>query len=62
MLYELCIFAMGLYVGKYHPQYVPIPKITKEHSDMVFQYLKDLQAKMGPQVQEEAEKNEIKKD
>jgi len=47
MLYELCIFAVGLYVGKYHPQYVPIPKITKAQMDIVMQYLKDVQANMG---------------
>lgn len=45
MIYELCIFAMGLYVGKYYPEYVPLPRISKEQTDRMLQYLKDWQAK-----------------
>jgi len=43
MLYELVILAAGLYVGKHYPEYVPIPKISKERTDQILNYLKNLQ-------------------
>jgi len=43
MIYELVILAAGLYVGKHYPEYVPIPKITKEQTDRLLNYLKALQ-------------------
>lgn len=47
MLYEFCILMTGLYIGKYYPQYVPLPKITKEQTDNVLQYLSTMQAKLA---------------
>lgn len=55
MLYELCVFAIGAYVGKYYPQYIPIPKLTKEHTDLALQYLKELQTKLTSVVEERAQ-------
>ena len=59
MLYELCVFAIGAYVGKYYPQYIPIPKITKEHADLALQYLKELQAKLTSVVEEKAQAEHV---
>jgi hypothetical protein len=55
MLYELCVFAIGAYVGKYYPQYIPIPKVTQEHTNLALQYLKELQAKLTNIVEERAQ-------
>ena len=43
MIYELVILVAGLYVGKHYPEYVPLPKITKEQTDRVLNYLRTLQ-------------------
>lgn len=34
-------FIAGLYIGKYHPQYVPLPQITKENFDKLLKTLED---------------------
>ena len=43
MLYELVILVAGLYVGKHYPENVPLPKVTKEQTDRLLNYLKALQ-------------------
>jgi hypothetical protein len=48
MIEELCILIVGLYIGKFYPQYVPLPHITKAHTDRLLKYLEDLQKKENP--------------
>ena len=57
MLYELCVFAIGAYVGKYYPQYIPIPKLTQEHTNLALQYLKELQTKLTNIAEEQQQHN-----
>jgi hypothetical protein len=40
MISELLFLVCGLYIGKYYPQYVPIPRIQQEYIDAVLAYLK----------------------
>lgn len=34
-------FIAGLYIGKYHSQYVPLPQITKENFDKLLKTLEE---------------------
>lgn len=43
MLSELFFLACGMYIGKYYPEYVPIPRIRQEYVDAVLAYLKSTQ-------------------
>ena len=47
MISELIILACGMYIGKYHPEYVPFPRIRQEYIDAVLAYLKSLQTPAG---------------
>jgi hypothetical protein len=40
MISELLFLMFGLYIGKYYPEYVPIPRIQQTHIDAVLAYLK----------------------
>jgi hypothetical protein len=40
MFSELFILACGMYIGKYYPEYVPIPRIRQEYVDAVLAYIK----------------------
>jgi hypothetical protein len=40
-LAKILPFIAGLYIGKYHPQYVPLPQITKENFDKLLRYLEE---------------------
>ena len=40
-LAKLLPFIAGLYIGKYHAQYVPLPQITKENFDKLLRYLEE---------------------
>lgn len=39
----LLIFACGLYIGKYYPQYVPLPQISKENISKALKYLESME-------------------
>lgn len=43
---NLFIVTCGLYIGKYYPQYVPIPKINQENLDKLLKYIRDLEKKV----------------
>jgi hypothetical protein len=43
MFYELFLLATGMYIGKYYPEYVPIPRIRQENIDAILVYLRSLQ-------------------
>jgi hypothetical protein len=55
MISELFFLACGMYVGKYYPEYVPIPRIKQEHIDLALAYVKSLQT---PPAQTPEIKNE----
>jgi hypothetical protein len=61
MITELLFMFCGLYIGKYYPQYVPIPRIQQEYIDAVLAYLKKESA-ATPQTaaQTAAPTNELK--
>lgn len=40
MFYDLFLLACGMYIGKYYPEYVPLPRIRQEYIDAVLVYLK----------------------
>lgn len=42
----ILIFISGLYLGKYYPQYVPIPKLNKENVDKVLTKLNEMDKKL----------------
>lgn len=44
MISELFFLACGAYIGKYHPEYVPIPRIRQEYIDAVLTYIRSLQS------------------
>jgi hypothetical protein len=39
---------VGLYIGKYHSQYVPLPQITKENFNKFLKTLEDATSRMPP--------------
>jgi hypothetical protein len=39
----LLIFACGLYIGKYYPQYVPLPQLSKENVNKLLKYLESME-------------------
>jgi hypothetical protein len=39
----LLVFACGLYIGKYYPQYVPLPQLSKENINKVLKYLESME-------------------
>jgi hypothetical protein len=43
MFSELFFIACGMYIGKYYPEYVPIPRISQSHIDSLLVYIKSLQ-------------------
>ena len=43
MFSELFLLATGMYIGKYYPEYVPIPRIRQEYIDALLAYLRSLQ-------------------
>ena len=43
MLSEMFLLACGMYIGKYYPEYVPIPRIKQEYITAALTYLKSLQ-------------------
>jgi hypothetical protein len=45
MLKGMFVLLCGMYVGKHYPQYVPLPKISKECTDKVLKFLEELQKK-----------------
>ena len=45
MLKGVFVLLCGMYVGKHYPQYVPLPKISKECTDKVLKFLEELQKK-----------------
>lgn len=45
MLKGMFVLLCGMYVGKHYPQYVPLPKISKECADKVLKFLEELQKK-----------------
>ena len=49
MISELCILICGLYIGKHYPQYVPIPRISKDVSDRILKYLENMQKTQTPE-------------
>jgi hypothetical protein len=51
MISELIVLACGMYIGKYHPEYVPIPRIKQEYIDALLAYLKSLQTPAAPAAQ-----------
>lgn len=59
MLSELFFLACGMYIGKYYPEYVPIPRIRQEYVDAVLAYIKSTQTAAHP-VSAPAPANELK--
>ncbi len=43
MITELFLLACGMYIGKYHPEYVLIPRIKQEYINALLAYLKTVQ-------------------
>lgn len=41
-------FAAGMYVGKYYPQYVPLPQFNQGTLDRVLTYLRELERRQAP--------------
>jgi hypothetical protein len=41
-------FVIGLYIGKYHAQYVPLPQINKENFDKILRYLEEATRRTDP--------------
>ncbi len=41
-------FIAGLYIGKYHAQYIPIPQINKENFDKILRYLEETTRRSDP--------------
>lgn len=48
MLSELFFLACGAYIGKYYPEYVPIPRIHQADIDALFAYLRQLSSRPNP--------------
>lgn len=44
-------FIAGLYIGKYHSQYVPLPQITKENFDKLLKTLEEATSRTAPPPQ-----------
>jgi hypothetical protein len=60
MISELFFLVCGLYIGKYYPEYVPIPRIRQQHIDVALEYLKSLQQQTTPAAAEPPPTNELK--
>lgn len=45
MISGVFFLACGMYIGKYYPEYVPIPKINQMYVNSVFEYIKSFQSK-----------------
>ena len=43
VLHTVFYVVCGLYIGKYYPQYVPIPKVNKENIDRLLHYIKEIE-------------------
>lgn len=41
-LSKILPLVMGLYIGKYYPQYVPLPQINRENIDSLLRRLEDV--------------------
>lgn len=48
MIFDLIVLACGMYIGKYYPEYVPIPRIKQEYIDALLAYLKSMQTPTAP--------------
>ena len=48
----LLIFACGLYIGKYYPQYVPLPQLSKENINKALTYLESMERQTTQQPQQ----------
>ena len=53
MIEEIIMLLCGMYLGKHYPQYIPLPKITKSHTDAILRYLESLQTPAPPLLQDE---------
>jgi hypothetical protein len=42
-LRNLVVFGCGLYLGKYYPQYVPLPQLSKENINKLLKYLESME-------------------
>ena len=47
-LIRLGIFVTGLYIGKYYPQYIPLPQLNQETLNRVLTYLRELERNNRP--------------
>jgi len=48
MISELFFLVCGMYIGKYYPEYVPIPRIRQSDIDALLAYIKSIQTKPAP--------------
>jgi hypothetical protein len=56
----LLIFGCGLYIGKYYPQYVPLPQLSKENINKVLKYLESMERETTEQQQQQQQQQPIK--
>jgi hypothetical protein len=47
-LTKILPFLAGLYIGKYHAQYVPLPQINRENIDKVLKALEETTRRTAP--------------
>ncbi len=43
MISELFFLVCGMYIGKYYPEYIPIPRIHQSDIDALLAYIKSIQ-------------------
>lgn len=42
----ILIFIVGLYLGKHYPNYIPLPRLSKENVDKVLKKLEETEKKL----------------